>query len=117
MPANMEHSTVITGLEKVSFHSNPKEGQCQRMFKLPFNWAHFTSSKFMLKILQARLQHYMNPEFPDVQAGFRKDRETRDQITNICWIVEKATEFLKNFCFIDYTKTFDSVAHNKLENP
>ena len=59
------------------------------MFKLPFNWAHFPSSKSMLKILQARLQHYMNPEFPDVQAEFRKDRETRDQITNICWIMEK----------------------------
>ena len=117
MSANLENSAMAIGLEKISFHSNPNERQSQRMLKLPHNWTHFTSSKFMLKILQARLQHYMNPEFPDVQAGFRKDRKTRDQITNICWIVEKATEFLKNFCFIDYTKTFDSVAHNKLENP
>ena len=70
----------------------------------------------MLKILQARLQQYMNCEIPDVQAGFRKGRETRDQITNICWIIEKAGEFQKSiyFCFIDYTKAFDCVDHNKL---
>ena len=70
----------------------------------------------MLKILQARLQQYMNRELPDVQAGFRKGRETRDQIANICWIMGKAREFQKNiyFCFIDYTKAFDSVDHNKL---
>ena len=73
----------------------------------------------MLKILQARLQQYVNRELPDVQAGFRKDRGTRDQIVaNIYWIVEKAREFQKNFCFcfIDYAKTFDCVDHNKLEN-
>ena len=72
----------------------------------------------MLKILQARLQQYMNPERPDVQAGFRKCRGTRDQIANICWIIEKAREFQKNmyFCFIDYDKAFDCVDHNKLEN-
>ena len=72
----------------------------------------------MLKILQARLQQYMDHELPDVQAGFRKDRGTRDQIANICWIIEKAREFQKNiyFCSIDYTKVFDSVDHNKLEN-
>ena len=70
----------------------------------------------MLKILQARLQQYMNHELPDVQAGFRKDRGTRDQIANICWIIEKATEFQKNIslCFIDYAKAFDCVDHNKL---
>ena len=70
----------------------------------------------MLKILQARFQQYMNRELPHVQAGFRKGRGTRDQITNICWIIEKAREFQKNiyFCFIDYAKAFDSVAHNKL---
>ena len=69
----------------------------------------------MLKILQARLQQYVN-QFPDVQAGFRKGRETRDQIANICWIIKKAREILKNiyFCFIDYTKAFDCVDHNKL---
>ena len=70
----------------------------------------------MLKILQARLQQYMNGELPDVQARFRKGRETRDQIANIHWIIKKAREFHKNiyFCFIDYTKAFDCVDHNKL---
>ena len=72
----------------------------------------------MLKILQARLQQYVNRELPDVQAGFRKGRGTRDQIANIHWIIEKAREFQKNiyFCFIDYAKAFDCVDHNKLEN-
>jgi len=72
----------------------------------------------MLKILQARLQQYVNRELPDVQAGFRKGRGTRDQIANIHWIMEKAREFQKNiyFCFIDYAKAFDCVDHNKLEN-
>ena len=70
----------------------------------------------MLKIFQARLQQYMNHEIPDVQAGFRKGRETTGQIANIHWIIEKAREFHKNiyFCFIDYTKDFDCVDHNKL---
>ena len=72
----------------------------------------------MLKILQARLQQYVNRELPDVQAGFRKGRGTRDQIANIHWIIKKAREFQKNiyFCFIDYAKAFDYVDHNKLEN-
>ena len=75
-------------------------------------------SKVMLKILQARLQQYVNPELPDVQAGFRKGRGTRDQIPNIRWIMEKAREFQKNiyFCHTDYAKAFDCVDHNKLEN-
>ena len=70
----------------------------------------------MLKVPQARLQHYVNREFPDVQAGFRKGRGARDQIANICWITEKAREFQKNiyFCFTDYAKAFDSVDHSKL---
>ena len=74
------------------------------------------ASKVMLKILQARLQQYMNRELSDVQAGFRKGRGTRDQIANICWIMEKAREFQKNisFCFIDYAKAFDCVDHNQL---
>ena len=74
------------------------------------------ASKVMLKILQATLQQYVNQEVPDVQAGFRKDRGSRDQIANIHWIIEKAREFHKNiyFCFIDYSKTFDCVDHNKL---
>ena len=72
----------------------------------------------MFKILQARLQQYMNRELPDVQAGFRKGRGSRDQIANICWIIEKAREFQKNiyFCFIDYAKAFDCMVHDKLEN-
>ena len=76
------------------------------------------ASKVMLKILQARLQQYVNRELPDVQAGFRKSRGTRDQTSNIRWIMEKGREFQKNiyFCFIDYAKAFDCVDHNQLEN-
>ena len=74
MPANLENLAVATGLEKVSFHSNPKEMQCQRMLKLPQNCTHLTHYKVMLKILQARLQHYVNRELPDVQAGFSRGR-------------------------------------------
>ena len=76
------------------------------------------ASKVMLKILQASLQQYVNCELPDVQVGFRKVRETRDQIANICWVIEKARKFQKNiyFCFIDYIKVFDYVEHYKLEN-
>ena len=72
----------------------------------------------MLRILQARLQQYVNCELPHVQAGFRKGRGTRDQIANICWVIEKAREFQKNiyFCFIDYAKAFDNVDYQKLEN-
>ena len=103
MPANLENSAVATGLEKVSFHSNPKESQCQRMFKLSHNFTHINVCKAMLKILQDSLQdslqQYMNHQLPDVQAGFRKDRGTRDQIPNICWIMEKAREFQKNIYF------------------
>ena len=86
------------------------------MFKLPHNCIHLHAKKVMLKILQARLQQYMNRELPDVQTSFRKGSGTRDQIANICWIIEKATEFQKNiyFCFIDYSKAFDCVDHNKL---
>ena len=78
------------------------------MLKLPHNCTHLTPSKVMLKILQARLQQYVNRELPDVQAGFRKGRGTRDPIANIQWIMEKAREFQKNiyFCFIDYAKAF-----------
>ena len=72
----------------------------------------------MFKILQARLQQYMNRELPDIQVGFRKGRETTDQIANLCWITEKAREFHKNiyFCFTDYAKAFDCMDHNKLKN-
>ena len=113
MPANLENSAVATGLEKVSFHPNPKERQCQRKLKLPHNGLISHASKVMLKILQAKLQQYVNCEHADVQAGFRKGRGTRDQIANIHWIIEKAREFQKNICFIDYPKAFDCVDHNK----
>ena len=88
------------------------------MTKLPHNALISHTSKVMLKILQARLQQYVNHEIPDVQAGFKKGRGTRDQIANIRWIMEKGSKFQKNiyFCFIDYTKAFDCVDHNKLEN-
>ena len=94
MRANLKNSAVATGLEKVSFHSNPKERQCQRMLKLLHTCTHLShASKVMLKILQARLQQYVKHELPDVQASFRKGRGTRDQIANICWMMEKAREF------------------------
>ena len=83
MPANLKNSAVAKELEKVNFPSNPKERQCQRMLKLLHNYTHLTCCKVMLKILQARLQQYVNRELPDVQAGFRKSRGTRDQIVNI----------------------------------
>ena len=109
MPANLENSAVATGWEKVSFHSNPKERQCTIALI-----SH--ASKVLLKILQGRLQQYVNCEFPDVQGGFRKGRRTRVQIANIHWIIEKAREFQKNIysCFTDYAKAFDCVDHNKL---
>ena len=89
------------------------------MLKLPHNYTHSHASKVMLKILQARLQQYVNHDIPDVQAGFRKGRGTRDQIANIRWIIKKARGFQKNiyFCFIDYSKAFDSVdAQQTVEN-
>ena len=101
--ANLENSEVATGLENVSFHSNPKESnakECSNYHTIAFI-SH--ASKVMLKILQARLQQYVNCEIPDVQTGFKKGRGARNQIANIRWIIEKAREFQKNiyFCFID----------------
>ena len=95
-----------TGLEKFSFHYNPKESQCQKCSNYCTIAVISNASKVMLKILQVRLQQYVNCELPDVQAGFNKGRGTRDQIANIRWIIEKAREFQKNiyFCFIDYAK-------------
>ena len=89
MPANLENSAVATGLEKASFHSNPKERQCQKCSNYCTTALISHASKVMLKILQARLQQYVNRELSDVQAGFRKGRGTRDQIANTCWIIEK----------------------------
>ena len=107
---------MSTGLDKVSFHFNPKERQCQRMLKLPHISLISHASKVMLKILQAMLQQHVNHELPDAQAGFRKGGGARDHIANIRWIIKKVREFQKNiyFCFIDYTKAFDCVDHNKL---
>ena len=116
MPANLENSAVATGLEKVSFHSNPKERQYQKCSNYHTMVLISHDSKVMLKILKAWLQQYMNQELPDDQAGFRKGRGTRDQTANICWIIEKATDFQKSihFCFADYVKAFDRVDHHKL---
>ena len=117
MLANLENSAVVTGQEKVSFHYNSKERQCQRMLKLLQTIALIShASKVMLKIFQARLQQCVNWELPDVQARFRKGRGTRDQVASICWIIEKAREFQKNiyFFFIGYAKAFDCMDHNKL---
>ena len=116
MPAKLENSAVATGLEKVSFHFNPNEGSAKECSNYRTIALISHASKVMLKILQARLQQYVNHELPDVEAGFRKGRGTRDQIANINWIIEKAREFQKNICFIDYAKAFDSVDHNKLED-
>ena len=114
MSENLENSAVATGLEKVSFHSNPKGNakECSNYCTIALI-SH--ASKVMLKILQARLQQYMNFELPDVQAGFRKGREPEIKLPAF-WITAKAREFQKNtyFCFIDYVKAFNCVDHNKL---
>ena len=101
------------GLEKISFHSNPKERQCQTMFKLLHNCTHLTCQQ---SNAQNSPSQAVNCELPDVQAGFRKGRGARDQIANICWIIKKAREFQKNiyFCFTDYATVFDCVDHSKL---
>ena len=95
MPANLENSSVATELEKISFYSNPKERQCQRMLKIALI-SH--TSKVMLKILQVRLQQHVNHELSHVQAGFRKGRGTKDQIANIRLIIKKEREFEKDIC-------------------
>ena len=109
MSANSENSAVVTGLEKVSFHSNPKEYSNYWTIVLISH-----TSKVMHTILHARLQQYVNWELPDIKAGFRKGRGTRDQIDNIHWIIEKAREFQRNICFTVCAKAFDCVDHNKL---
>ena len=116
MPANLENSAVATGLEKVSFHSNLKKGNAKECSNYHTIALISHASKVMLKILQARLQQYVNRELPDVQAGFRKGRGTRDQIANTRWIIGKTREFqtIIYFCLIDYAKAFNCVNHNKL---
>ena len=118
MPANLETSAVATALKRSVFIPIPKKGNAKECSNYDTIALISHASKVMLKILQARLQQYMNCELPDVQAGFRKGGGTRDQIANIRWIMEKAREFQKNtyFCFIDYAKAFDWVDQNKLEN-
>ena len=105
MPANLENSAVATGLEKVSCHSKGNAKKCSNYRTIALI-SH--ASQVLLKILQARLQQYVNHELPDVQAGFRKGRGTRYQIANILWIIKKARKFQKNIylCFIDYAKAF-----------
>ena len=102
----------------ISFIPIPKKGNAKECSNYHTVALISHVSKVMLKILQARVQQYVNWELPDIQAGFRKGRGTRDQTVNICWIREKAREFQKNiyFCFIEYAKAFDCVDHNKLEN-
>ena len=109
MPASLENSAVATGLEDVSFYSKPKEGQCQRMFQLSSwrGYAQNTSSK-------ASTVHEPRTSRCFSKAGFWKGRGTKDQIASFHGIMEKARELQKNICFIDYTKTFDCVDHNKL---
>ena len=116
MPAYLENSAVATRLEKLSFIPIPKKGNAKECSNYHTIALISHASKVMLKILQARLQQYVNCELTDVQAGFRKSRGTRDKIANICWIIEKARDFQKNiyFCFIDYAKAFDCADHNKL---
>ena len=116
MPANLENSVVATGLERSVFIPIPKKGNVKECSNYHTMVLISHASKVMLKILQARLQQYMNRELPNVQAGFIKGRGIRDQIANIHWIMEKAREFQKNiyFCFIDYAKAFTCLDHNKL---
>ena len=98
MLANLENSAMVTRLEKVSFHPIPKKGNAKECSNYNTIVLISRPSKVMLKILQARLQQYVNHKIPDIQAGFRKGRGTRDQIANIHWIIEKAREFQKNIC-------------------
>ena len=116
MPANLENSALATGLEKVSFHSSPKERQCQKCSNYCTIAFISYASKVILKILQVRLQQYLKRQLPEFQAVFRKGRGNRDQVANIRWIMENVREFQKNiyFCLIDCAKAFDCVDYNKL---
>ena len=116
MPANWKIHQYPQDWKRSDFIPIPKKGNAKECSNYCTIALISHASKVMLKILQARLQQYVNHKLPDVQAGFRKGRGTRDQIANIRWIMEKAREFQKNiyFCFIDYAKDFDCVDHNKL---
>ena len=114
--SNLQNSEWPQDWKRSVFIPNPKKGNAKECSNYRTIVLISHTSKVLLKILQARLQQYVNRELPDVQAGFIKGRVTRDQIANIQWIIEKAREFQKNiyFCFIDYAKAFDCVDHNKL---
>ena len=118
MPANLENSAMAAGLEKFSFHSNAKKGNAEECSNYRTIALISHASKGMLKTLQARLPQYVNRELPDVQAGFRKGRGTRDQIANIRSIMEKVRKFQRNiyFCSIDYAKAFDCGSQHTVEN-
>ena len=118
MPANLENSAVATGLEKSVFIPIPKKGSAKECSNYRTIALISHASKVMFKILQARLQQYVNRELPDIQAGFRKGRGTRNQIASICWIIEKAREFQENStsALLTTVKAFDCVDQNKLLN-
>ena len=114
MSANLENSAVATELEKVSFIPIPKKGNHKECTNYHTTALISHANKVMLKIHQAKLQQYMSHELPDIQAGLRKGRGTRDQIANICWIIEKARVPEKHLFLFYYAKDFDSVDDNKL---
>ena len=115
MPANLENSAVATGLKSSVCSLIPKKGNAKECSDYHTFALISHARKVMLKILQARIQQHVNHELPDVQAGFRRQRNQRSNCQHICWIIEKARKFQKNiyFCFIDYAKAFDCVDHNK----
>ena len=117
MPENLENAAVATGLKRSVYIPVLRKAMSKNVETTAHLHSLTHASKVILKILQARLQQYMNQELPDVQAGFRKGRGTRDQIAKICWIIEKAREFQKNmYCFIGYTKAFHCMEEKKMEN-
>ena len=116
MPANLENSAVAKGLEKVSFHSNPKEGQCQRMFKLPHNCPHFTCQQSNAQNPPSQASIVNELRTSRCSSWIQKSQRNQRSHCQNCWIIQKARKFQKKFCFIDHAKSFDCVDHNKLEN-
>ena len=114
MPANVENSAVAIGLERSVFIPIPKKGNAKECSNYCTIAVISHANKVMFRIHQTQFQQYVNQKLSDVQAGFRKGRGTRDQIANIHWIIERAREFQKNICFIDYAKVFECVDHRKL---
>ena len=118
MPGNLENSAVATGMEKINFHSNPKERQCQRMFKLPHNCTHLTHQQSNAQNSPNQTSVVRELRTSRCSTWIQKRQRKQSQIANIHQKIEKAREFQKNFyfCFIDYAKAFECVDHNKLEN-